>query len=155
MALFPPTKGHGRQGVYGHKGKGFTIHKIVDKRRFPLGIRVTGANEAEVLQIIPMLKEIKPPQHSVLEADKGSDSDKLRAKLSWYLKMGSLIPKRQFPGQPEPPKLVNTNRWKVEQSHAHRHLSCRRTVVCYEKSLLSFTAFIFLAYSLIAMNMLI
>lgn len=75
--------------MYGHKGKGFTVHTLVDKQRFPLNIRVTGANEAEVNQIIPMLKEIKPPPRSVLEADKGSDSDPLRYKLSWLLKMGS------------------------------------------------------------------
>ncbi len=141
--------------MYGHKGKGFTVHTLVDKRRFPLNIRVTGANEAEINQIIPMLKEIKPPPRCVLEADKGSDSDPLRYKLSWLLKMGSLIPKRQFPGQPEPPKLVNTNRWKVEQSHAHRHLSSRRTVVCYEKSLISFTAFVYMAYVWRMLNMLV
>lgn len=53
---------------------------------------------------------------------------------------------RHYSRQPKPPKLVNTNRWRVEQSHAHRHLSSRRTVVYYEKTLISFAAFVSLAY---------
>jgi transposase len=154
MALFPPTKGHGRQGAFGHKGKGYTTHTMVDKRGLPLAIRITPANEAEINQVIPMLKELKPPARSVFEADKGSDSEPLRYKIGWLLKMGTLIPKRQWPGQPEPPKLLHTTRWKVEQSHAHRHLSSRRTVVCYDKTLLSFSAFVHLYYLWKLMNML-
>jgi transposase len=144
MALFPPTKGHGRQAAYGHKGKGHTIHLLVDKRGLPLNVRVTPANVAEIRQVIPLLKEVKPPKRSILQADKGYDSEPLRYKLTWLLGMGSAIPQRNFGGEKHVDPSSKT-RWCVEQSHAHRHLSCRRTVVCYDKTLLSFTAFVVLS----------
>lgn len=139
--LFPPCKGHGRGGAYGHKGKGYTTHLLVDKRGNPLAVRVTGANANELKQVLPMLKEVRPPKHSVLEADKGYDSEPFRYKIGWLLGLGSIIPKRNF-NQKSPQKSPNQYRYRVEQSHAHRHLSCRRTAVCYDKSLASFSAFV-------------
>lgn len=141
MGLFPPTKGHGRGGSYGHKGKGYTTHLLVDKRGNPLAVRVTGANANELQQVLPMLKEVKPPKKAILEADKGYDSEPFRYKIGWLLGLGSAIPKRNF-NKNTPQKSPNKYRYKVEQAHAHRHLSSRRTVVCYEKSLSSFTAFV-------------
>lgn len=141
MGLFPPCKGHGRGGAYGHKGKGMTTHLVVDKRGLPLAVRVTTANENELKQVLPMLKELKPPKHTVLEADKGYDSEPFRYKLGWLLGMGSAIPRRNFNNDPVQ-KSPNIYRWRVEQAHAHRHLSCRRTAVCYEKSLAAFSAFV-------------
>jgi transposase len=130
--------------VFGHKGKGYTTHLLVDKRGFPVNVRVTPANESERAQVVPMLKQIKPPKGSELQADKGYDSDPLRHKLRWFLGMTSAIPKRNFSGKvhKDPSK---TTRWRVEQSHAHRHASSRRTVVCYDKNMSSFTGFVLLS----------
>ena len=141
MGLFPPCKGHGKGGAFGHKGKGHTVHLVVDKRGLPLAVSTTPANWAEVKQVLPLLQKINPPKRSVLQADKGYDSDPLRYKLTWLLGMGSAIPKRHYKGEKPHDPSKNT-RWKVEQSHAHRHLSSRRTVVCYDKSLASFSAFV-------------
>jgi IS5 family transposase len=117
------------------------VHLVVDKRGLPLAVSTTPANWAEVKQVLPLLQKIKPPKHSVLQADKGYDSDPLRYKLTWLLGMGSAIPKRHYKGQ-KPYDPSKSTRWKVEQSHAHRHLSSRRTVVCYDKSLATFSAFV-------------
>jgi IS5 family transposase len=117
------------------------VHLVVDKRGLPLAVSTTPANWAEVKQVLPLLQKIKPPKHSILQADKGYDSESLRYKLSWLLGMGSAIPKRHY-GGPKPHDPSKSTRWKVEQSHAHRHLSSRRTVVCYDKSLLTFSAFV-------------
>jgi len=38
-------------------------------------VRVTGANANELQQVLPMLKEVKPPKKAILEADKGYDSE--------------------------------------------------------------------------------
>jgi transposase len=141
MGLFPPCKAHGRGGAFGHKGKGHTVHLLVDKRGLPLAVRTTPANVAEVRQVVPLLKQAKPPKHSVLQADKGYDSEPLRYQLTWLFGMGSAIPKRRYGGN-KPHDPSRSTRWKVEQSHAHRHLSARRTAVCYDKSLLSFSAFV-------------
>ena len=113
----------------------------MDKRGLPLNVRITGANANELKQVLPMLKQINPPKRSILEADKGYDSEPFRYKLGWLLGMGSVIPKRRF-GSLEGQKTVNIYRWKVEQAHAHRHLSCRRTAVCYDKTSAAFSAFV-------------
>jgi transposase len=117
------------------------VHLLVDKRGLPLAVKTTPANEAEVRQVVPLLRKVKPPKRSVLQADKGYDSDPLRYQLTWLLGMGSAIPKRRY-GATMPHDPSKSTRWKVEQSHAHRHLSARRTVVCYDKSLAAFSAFV-------------
>jgi transposase len=140
-ALFPPWKGHGKGGAFGHKGKSLTTHLLVDRRGLPVNVRVTPDNANELQQVLPMLKEVRPPKRSILEADKGYDSKPFRYKLGWLLGMGSVIPRRNFMNE-APQKPPNIYRWRVEQAHVHRHLSCRRTAVCYDKSIFSCSAFV-------------
>ena len=121
---------------------------MVDKRGLPVNVRVTPANESEQHQVVPMLKElhkrVQNLKKSILEADKGYDSDKIRYKVTWLFGMGSAIPRRNLTGEEHPDPSVKT-RWRVEQAHAHRHSASRRTVVCYDKSLATFTAFVILS----------
>lgn len=59
MALFPPGKGGGQGVARGHKGKGVTIHLVVDAQGAPLAFRVTAANVDECSQVCDMLDCIK------------------------------------------------------------------------------------------------
>ncbi len=58
MALFPPGKGGGEGVEYGYKGKGVTIHSLVDRNGCPLAISVTSAKESEREQVLPLLQSI-------------------------------------------------------------------------------------------------
>ena len=53
MALFPWRKGGSEQVNYGYKGKGVTIHSLVDGEGNPLAVLVTVANESERGQVLP------------------------------------------------------------------------------------------------------
>ena len=90
MAAFPPGKGGGEGVAYGYKGKGVTIHSVVDAQGMPLAVSVTGANTSERDQTIKMLDgiEIKTGRRGrpktrpkQLAADKGYDSKELRREL--------------------------------------------------------------------------
>ena len=99
MALFPPVKGGGGgAGVaYGHKGKGVTLHTLSDGNGRPLGIKIKPANDHELHQVVPLLKNIKKICNKVplcLVADKGYDAEWLRYKLTWFFGMGSVISRR-------------------------------------------------------------
>ena len=59
MAAFPPGKGGGEGVKYGYKGKGVTIHSVVDAQGMPLAISVTAANASERDQTIKMLDHIE------------------------------------------------------------------------------------------------
>ena len=90
MAAFPPSKGGGDGVEYGYKGKGVTIHSVVDAQGLPLSISVTPVNASEREQVIQMLDDIqiqtgrrgrpktRPKQ---LAADKGYDSKELHRVL--------------------------------------------------------------------------
>ena len=90
MALFPPGKGGGEGVEYGYKGKGVTIHSLVDRNGCPLAISVTSAKESEREQVLPLLQsihiqtgEVGRPKHNPknLATDKGYDSKELRKTL--------------------------------------------------------------------------
>ena len=53
MALFPSGKG-GEHVNYGYKGKGVTVHSLVDGEGNPLAVLVTAANESEREQVLPL-----------------------------------------------------------------------------------------------------
>ena len=87
MAAFPPGKGGGEGVEYGYKGKGVTIHSVVDAQGMPIAISVTAANASERDQTIKMLDGIKiqtgrrgrpKTRPKQLAADKGYDSKELR-----------------------------------------------------------------------------
>ena len=59
MALFPWRKGGREQVNYGYKGKGVTIHSLVDGEGNPLAVLVTVANESERGQVLPLLASIQ------------------------------------------------------------------------------------------------
>ncbi len=106
-ALFPPGKG-GADGVArGYKGKGVTIHLLVDAR----GIDVTVVNVDERSQVCPLLDSIcirtgKPGRPRCrpiqLAADKGYDSKELRAKFR-ARSLRPEIPKRVWLNRRQPP----------------------------------------------------
>ena len=86
MALFPWGKGGGEQVNYGYKGKGVTIHSLVDGEGNPLAVLVTVANESERGQVLPLLAsiqiqtgEVESPRQKPtnLATDGGYDSDEL------------------------------------------------------------------------------
>ena len=49
--FFPGGKGGGEQVNYGYKGKGESIHSLVDGEGNPLAVLVTVADESELVSI--------------------------------------------------------------------------------------------------------
>lgn len=87
--MFAAGKGGGEGVAYGFKGKGVTLHAMVDGAGMPLDIRSTGADVSERSQVEPLLDSInvksgekgrprKRPEK--VQLDKGYDSDELRKK---------------------------------------------------------------------------
>lgn len=83
MVLFPPGKGGGDEVAYGFKGKGVTVHSLVDGEGMPLALRSTAANAYEPDQVIPLLESIdvqtglpgRPRKNpALLQGDAGYDS---------------------------------------------------------------------------------
>lgn len=119
MVLFPPGKGGGDDVDHGYKGKGSTIHLLVDGEGMPLAESTTAANGSERDQVIKLINSVKincgegRPKScpKVLQGDKGYDSQALRNEIR---KKGikPIIPRRvwkdrkQRPGR-KPPKLVD------------------------------------------------
>ncbi len=143
-ALFPPGKGGGESVEHGHKGKGVTIHSLVDGNGNPLAVATTGAKGSERGQVAVLLDSVKvrtgrrgrPRKRLVsLQADKGYDSKKLRA----YLRrrgIRPLIPRRIWPNrkQPRGRKPANgADRWKVERTFAWYQRKFRRLSVRWER----------------------
>jgi transposase len=115
MAHFPPVKGGGKGVEYGYKGKGVTIHSLVDGQGLPLAVSVTSAKSSERGQVLPLLSSISIKTRKVgrprtrpdnVAADKGYDSKKLRNSL------------RKRGIRPEIPKRV----WKNRNKHKGRKL---------------------------------
>ena len=79
-ALFPSGKGGGDLVAYGYKGKGVTIHSLVDANGNPLAITTTPANIDERKLVEPLLDCLDQTPCS-LYADKGYDALWLR----WHL----------------------------------------------------------------------
>ena len=83
--FFPGGKGS-EQVNYGYKGKGVTIHSLVDGEGNPQAVLVTAANESEREQVLPLLAsiqiqtgEVEPPRQKPtnLATDGGYDSGEL------------------------------------------------------------------------------
>ncbi len=143
MVLFPPGKGGGDDVDHGYKGKGSTIHLLVDGEGMPLAESTTAANGSERDQVIKLINSVKincgegRPKScpKVLQGDKGYDSQELRNEIR---KKGvkPIIPRRiwkdrkQKPGR-KPPKLVD--RFKVERSFSWLQRKFRRLCIKWER----------------------
>jgi len=166
MVLFPPGKGGGDNVEYGFKGKGITIHSLVDGEGRPLAVVTTGAKGDERNQVVPLLGAIKLKtgrkgrprcRPKELQADKGYDSKELRNQLR---KKGirPLIPLREWQGRKKrrgrrPPTLVD--RWKVERTFAWYQRKFRRLVTRWERRSLYWNGFLLLAVCIMWLEVLV
>ncbi len=153
--LFPPGKGGGEGVAYGYKGKGVTIHGVVEGNGMPLNATQTGANGDERQQVDPLLNGIcvktgkrgRPRRRlKKIAFDKGYDDQKLRRRLR-RRGIKPEIPKREYKNKPprgRPPKKT-IPRYKVERSFSWFQRKCRRLVVRWERKAACFTAFLQLA----------
>lgn len=157
---FVPGKGGGEEVQYGYKGKGLTLHILVDGNGMPLSVISTGANESERKQVEPLLDAVdvqtgqvgRPKKRpSALQGDKGYDSSALRHEIR---KRGitPMIPRRKWPNR-KPPKGRPPNkpmdRWKVERTFAWLQKKYRRLVVRWERKNRFWLGFVLLAMILI------
>ena len=129
---------------YGFKGKGITVHALVDNNGNPLSVISTGAAEGERAQIEPLIEQAKVltgkpgrPKKlpGSLQADKGYDSRKLRDDLR---KRGvtPMIDRRTWPDRKPPigrPPAKPVDRWKIERTFAWFQRKYRRLVVRWER----------------------
>lgn len=157
MGLFSPVKGGGGGEAvdYGYKGKGGTLHQIVDDNGYPLMIRITPASWSEQQQVQPMMRKL---QHWVgmtpftLCADRGYDSDKIRSMLKSLFDTFGHIDQRQYDvarrGQTRyTGHSKATGRWKVERSFSWLYRRYNRTTQRKERLYSTFAGFMWLAFS--------
>ena len=157
---FSSGKGGGEKVEYGYKGKGVTIHSLVDRKGCPLAISVTSAKESEREQVLPLLEsihiqtgEVGRPRHNPknLATDKGYDSKELRKMLR---KKGIRpeIPKRIWRNrkQQKGRKLQKkVERYVVERTFSWYQRKFRRLVVRWERKSNIFEAFVDLGFIMI------
>ena len=113
-------------------------------------MRLTAANIDEKSQVIPMLEGVKKHLKRVpklLEADRGYDSEKLRFKLSWWLKIRTDIPKREYDIERRKTyrsinKSNGSMRWVVERTFAWLYKKFRRLTQRWERKFDNFHAFL-------------
>lgn len=153
MALFPSGKGGGDKVAHGYKGKGVTIHILVEGYGYPIAANTTAANSSEINEVPDLLSSAKVPRPAggrprscpkELQADKGYDSQPLREKLR-KKKVRPIIPRRHFKGRRQragkkPPPLVD--RFKVERCLAWMQRKFRRLVVRWERKSIVWDAFL-------------
>lgn len=145
-ALFPPGKGGGDLVAYGYKGKGVTIHSLVDANGHPLAITTTPANIDERKLVEPLLDIIGQTPKS-LYADKGYDALWLR----WHLKkcrgIEPFISKREWPKPETPQPITQNHRWVVERTFAWYQRKFRRLTIKWERKTTPWMGFLSLALS--------
>jgi transposase len=163
---FVAGKGGGDDVEYGFKGKGVTVHALVDNNGNPLSVISTGAAEGERAQIEPLIEQAKVltgkpgrPKKlpGSLQADKGYDSRKLRDDLG---KRGitPMIDRRTWPDRKPPigrPPARPVDRWKIERTFAWFQRKYRRLSVRWERRNKYWKGFIIVAVCLFWVNLLI
>jgi transposase len=165
MALFPPGKGGGQSVDYGYKGKGVTIHLLVDGNGMPLSATTTPASGSEREQVSPLLERVKVyhgygrPKRCPKEihADKGYDSKALRIFLR-SKGLRPVIPKRTWRArkQPSGKKVAgSTSRWQVERCFAWMQRKYRRLVARWERRDLYWNGFLQLSIIMIWLERLV
>lgn len=143
-ALFPPGKGGGENVEYGYKGKGVTIHALIDGQGMPLAVCSTSAKVYEPTQVEPLLDSIfllhgqvgRPRKRpNCLQADAGYDTKNLRSKLK-HRGIRARISKNQRARKTQKsgrPLLKPIDRWKCERTFAWLQRKFRRLVVRWER----------------------
>ena len=133
MALFPPGKGGGEGVDYGYKGKGVTIHSLVDADGAPLAIDVGPANLDERIFVEVLLEQISFLRYpDCLYADKGYDARWLRNILEQEMGIIACISRRNWPkGFVE--TIVSNYRWVVERTFSWFQRKFRRFNVRWER----------------------
>ena len=157
---FSPGKGGGKDVDYGYKGKGVTIHSLVDRKGAPLAVSVTSAKGSEREQVLPLLNSITIQTGEVgrpksnpknIAADKGYDSKELRKNLR-QKGIRPEIPKRIWKNrkQPKGRKLQKkVERYVVERTFSWYQRKFRRLVVRWERKSNLFEAFVDLGFVMI------
>lgn len=160
---FVPGKGGGEDVDYGYKGKGLTIHSLVDGNGMPLSAASTGASACESGQVEALLDTIDVQSGKVgrpksrpksLQADKSYDSRKLRNEIR-RRGIAPMIPRRMWPNRKPPvgrPPAKPTDRWKVERTFAWLQRKYRRLAVRWERKNQYWRAFLGLGLCLLWME---
>lgn len=166
MGLFPPGKGGGDGVEYGYKGKGVTIHLLVDKQGWPLCVQVTSAKVSERAQVMPMLEKLcvktgkrgRPRKRPLqLAADKGYDSKELRNQLR-EKGIRPEIPKRVWKNRRKPAGRLLVKRVKrfvVERTFSWLQRKFRRVTIRWERLPCAFQGFVSLGVSFMWLQRLI
>ena len=164
--MAPPGKGGGSEVGYGYKGKGVTIHSIVDRNGMPLNVRVTSANQSERDQVLPMLDQLRVHTCKVgrprfrpkqLSADKGYDSRKLRLNLR-KRNIRPEIPRRIWRGRKRRPGArlnKHIQRFVVERTFAWYQRKYRRLVARWERLAEYFNSLVYIGFIMIWVDRLI
>ena len=126
-------KGGGEDVQYGYKGKGLTLHALVDGNGMPFIIISTSAADDEREQVEILLDAVSvrngkvgrpKKQPGALQADKGYDSRALRNKVrSRGIK--PMIPRRSWPNRKSLGEDHLPNRLTGGKSNEHSD-GCRR-----------------------------
>ena len=142
--------------AYGRKGKGVTLHSLVEGHALPLAAITTAANVSEAQQVEPLLDDVKLLQGrwgkprknpDALQADAAYDTRQTRTRLrSRHIRplivvnpRGRKHPKRgRRPAKP-------VDRWKGEQTFAWYQRKFRRLVVRWERNPVYWQGFVLLA----------
>lgn len=146
MALFPSGKGGGDLVKYGYKGKGVTIHSLVDADGRPLAITTTAANVDE-RKIVEVLLGILCKLPKALYADKGYDALWLRWLLERCMGIEAHISKRERPKPKIPQSITQNYRWVVERTFAWYQRKFRRLNIKWERKAAPWKGFLSLALS--------
>lgn len=165
MAFFPPGKGGGQEVEYGYKGKGVTIHLLVEGNGMPLSTVSTGAagnerdNVSNLFDRVHVYHGYGRPKRCPIEihADKGYDSRALRIFLR-SKGIRPVIPKRTWKNRRQPPGRRiprSKSRWKVERCFAWMQRRFRRLVVRWERRSKYWNGFLQLAVIMIWIDKLI
>jgi transposase len=160
---FAAGKGGGEDVQYGFKGKGVTLHALVDGNGLPLSVISTGAAESERAQVEPLIDQTelitgKPgrpkKRPDAIQGDKGYDSRELRALIR-QRGITPMIPRRSWQNR-KPPKGRPPNkpidRWKVERTFAWLQRKYRRLVVRWERRNKYWAGFVTFAVCLLWAN---
>jgi hypothetical protein len=144
MALFPPGKGGGEGVAYGYKGKGVTIHSIVEGSGRPVGIRSTPANSSERDEVCPLVDALPVKPHAI-QADKGYDATWLRWWLERCRGIKARIAKREYPKPKTYTPIAGSTRWRVERAFAWYQRKYRRITAKWERKWSPWMGFLNLA----------
>lgn len=145
-ALFPSGKGGGDLVAYGYKGKGVTIHSLVDANGSPLAVATTPANIDERKLVEPLL-DIVDQTPRALYADKGYDALWLRWHLEKCRGIEPHISRREWPKPDMPQPITQNHRWVVERTFAWYQRKFRRLCIKWERKTVPWNGFLSLALS--------